>query len=271
MISNLSGVIDYLCVNKVAFSIGDFPIYWYGIIICAGIFVAIFVAMIYAKKKGYSKDLPLDIALVVLPFGIIGARLFSVLFESSLSISDFFNFRTGGLSIMGAIIFGGLALLVFVLIKKDDNKFKYFDTLCVVLILAQAIGRWGNYFNGELYGQVIDSSSFFARFPFAVEIDGVYYQALFFWESMLDLYGFYILSTVYLCVKKSGYVTAIYLIYYGVVRTVLESFRDSEFVLKLGNIPVSQVCSVAMIVVGIVIFVLLSVKVNNKKEVKTSG
>ena len=81
--------------------------------------------MIYSKKKGYGSDMALNIALVVLPTGILGARLFSVLFEESLELSDFWNFRTGGLSIIGGIICGALGLLLYCLFKRDKDIFKY--------------------------------------------------------------------------------------------------------------------------------------------------
>lgn len=255
----------FLAVDRVAFSIGGTDIYWYGIIMCASILVAIGVATMYCKVKKYDTEMPLNIALVVVPVGILSARLFSVLFEEGLSMSDFFNFRTGGMSIIGAVIGGAISLVVYLLIKKPENKWIYFDTLVVVLILSQAIGRWGNYFNNEVYGQVVEAGTFFARFPFAVEIDGVYYQALFFYECVLNLIGFLILSLLYLCSDKKGLPTATYLVYYGIVRTVLEQFRQEEYILRLGTVAISRVFSVAMIVIGIAMFVLVLIQAQKKK------
>lgn len=257
---------NILCVDRVAFSIGKFDVYWYGLIICFAIIIAIVVACFMAKKRGYSADMPLNVALVILPTGILCGRLFAVLFDEGLSISDYFNFRTGGMSIIGAIIGGGLGLLVYTLIKKDKDKLKYFDILCVVLILAQAIGRWGNYFNGEVYGRLIDSSSWLKTFPFAVKIGENYYEALFFYESVLNLIGFIFLSQIYLGIKKSGYASGFYLMYYGIVRTVLESFRDEKYILRLWGMPISQVCSALMIALGLGIFIYSYVK--NKKSSK---
>lgn len=262
---------EFLCVNRVAFNIFGMDVYWYGIIMCSAIIIAIGVACLYCKLKKYGTDMPINIAFVILPFGIMNARLFAVLFDSSLSITEYFNFRTGGLSIIGAIIGGGLALLIYLLIKKDKNPLRHFDVLCVVLILAMAIGRWGNFFNTEVYGQVIDSSSFFARFPFAIEINGIYYQALFFYECCLNLVGFIILSIIFFKVKQSGYVTATYLIYYGIVRTILEPLRQSDYILKLWGMPISLICSVIMIVIGVVVMALCinkSVKMRKTNEQK---
>ena len=178
-------------------------------------------------------------------------------------MSEFFNFRTGGMSIIGAVLGGAIGLFIYLLIKKPESKLLYFDTLVVVLILAQSIGRWGNFFNAEVYGQVVEQTeSVFTKFPFVVEVDGVYYQALFFYESVLNIIGFMILALIYLCSNKKGLPTATYLIYYGTVRTVLESFRQEEFILKLGNIAISRAFSIAMIVVGIVMFVFILINFN---------
>lgn len=257
-----------LLVDRVALTIAGFDVYWYGIIICAAIIVAVVMATAFCKMKKYDTEMPLNIALVILPTGILAARLFAVLFDASMSLTDFFNFRTGGMSIIGAVIGGGLGLLVYLLIKREKNMLRYFDTLCVVLILAQAIGRWGNYFNAEVYGQVIDASSWMARFPFAVEVNGVFYQALFFYEFVLNLIGFGILAFLFLKTNTSGYVTSGYLIFYGIVRTVLEPLRQEAYILKVAGLPVSQICSILMIIVGVGMLAYTIVKTKKSKEVK---
>lgn len=257
-----------LLVKNVAFTIAGFDVYWYGIIICLAIVVAVLVATALCKARKYDTEMPLNIALVILPAGILSARLFAILFDSSMKLADFFNFRTGGMSIIGAVIGGGLALLIYLLIKKEKNMLLYFDTLCVVLILAQAIGRWGNYFNEELYGQVIETSSWMARFPFAVKIDGVFYQALFFYECVLNLVGFTIMSAVFMTEKNTGYVTGFYLMYYGTVRAILEPLRQEAYILRFAGLPISQVCSFAMIALGLVIIIYTIVKRKKSKEVK---
>ena len=225
------------------------------------------IATMLCKVKKYDTDIPLNVALVVVPVGILSARLFSVLFEKGLSISDYFNFRTGGMSIIGAVVGGAIGLLLYLLIKRPKDKWIYFDVLAVVLILAQAIGRWGNFFNGEVYGQVIDSNSAFARFPYSVNIDGQYFQALFLYESVLNVIGFMVLALIFLCSQKRGIPTATYLIYYGAVRTFLETLRQEEYILRLGSVAVSRLFSIAMIVAGIVLLVAILFKAK-KREVK---
>lgn len=257
-----------LLVDRVAFTVAGFDVYWYGVIICAAIITAVLVATGLCKARKYDTEMPLNIALVILPAGILSARLFAILFDSSMKMSDFFNFRTGGMSIIGAVIGGGLALLIYLLIKKEKNMLLYFDTLCVVLILAQAIGRWGNYFNEEVYGQVVEASSWMARFPFAIKIDGVFYQALFFYEFVLNIIGFMILSAFFTTEKNTGYVTGLYLVYYGAIRALLEPLRQETYILKYAGLPVSQLCSYAMIALGVCILIYVVVKRKKNKEVK---
>ena len=257
---------NLLVANRIAFSIGDRDIYWYGVIMCVAIITAILVAMFLCKKKQLNTEIPLNIALIVVPAGIIGARFFACLFDAGLTLSDFLNFRTGGMSIFGAIVFGGLALIVYVLLKKEEQSLIYFDILCSVLILSQAIGRWGNYFNEELYGMVIAPYSVFATFPFAVMIDGVYYQALFFYEFVANLIGFLIISKIFLKSKKHGLATSVYLIYYGTVRAILEPLRQSKFMLYYSNIAVSSLLSYVMIAAGIIL--LIAIIVYNGKRRK---
>ena len=254
-------------VNRVAFSIAGVEMYWYGIIMCLSIITAILMATKLCKAKNYDTDIPINITLIVVPVGILSARFFSVLFEKGLDFSDFLNFRTGGMSIIGAVVGGALALAMYLLIRKPKDMSVYFDILAVVLILAQAIGRWGNFFNGEVYGQVIARDSVFACFPYAVEIDGVFYQALFMYESVLNIIGFVILALLFLCSNKRGLPTAMYLIYYGVVRTILESFRHEEYILRLGNIAISRLFSILMIVSGVVLLIVVLWR-NRKNEVK---
>ena len=257
-------MMNKLGVSRVAFTIAGTEIYWYGIIMCLSILIAICVATLLCKVKKYDTDMPINIALVVVPVGILSARLFSVLFEKGLSLSDFFNFRTGGMSIIGAVIGGALALVIYLLIKRPKDKWIYFDVLAVVLLLAQATGRWGNFFNGEVYGQVIESGSSFARFPYAVLVDGVYYQALFLYESFLNLIGFFFLTIAFICSNKKGLPTAMYLIYYGAVRTFLEMFRQEEYILRLGNVAVSRMFSMMMIAVGVALLVIILI--NSRKH-----
>ena len=122
----------------------------------------------------------------------------------------------------------------------------------LVLILAQSIGRWGNYFNQEVYGL---STGDFHFFPLTVKVGGSAYLALFFYESILNLIGFFILYKTFSKQKRYGTASAVYLIIYGTIRASLELLRDSEYI--LGNtVPVSMLISFAAIALGILLLIL---------------
>ena len=249
-------------LNRVAFSIFGVDIYFYGLIIGLGVLACLITAIILCKVKKIDTSYALETFLTILPSGILGARLFSVIFEDGLTILDFFNFRTGGMSIIGAVIGGAIGILVYMLIKKKPFLF-IADIVTSVLMLGQSVGRWGNYFNNEVYGlQVTNPDLQF--FPFAVNINGAWYEALFFYESVLTLIGFIVVLIVYLKTKKTGIATASYFTYYGLIRLILETRRQPEFILKWGNVPVSMLIAGVFMLVGIAIFVYLIIK--NKKE-----
>lgn len=258
-----------LLVDRVAFSIFGQDIYFYGLIITAAIVIDFFVLMLLVRKFDYDKDLPFDLVLAVVLPGIVGARLFSIIFEEGASISDFFAFRDGGMSIVGALIGGAVGIALYALIKKQ-NFFMISDVLVPLVIFAQSIGRWGNYFNSEVYGQLITNPKHM-WFPFAVEVGGDWYQALFFYESVLNLIGAGLL--IFLLIKfrnKKGLTTGAYLLYYGVVRFILEGFRQEKYILRLGVLPISKLLSLVMVFVGVgmIIYAIWGSKIlkRNKEE-----
>ena len=166
------------------------------------------------------------------------------------------------MSIIGAVIGGALGLVVLALVKKK-NFFIAADVVAVVLILAQAIGRWGNYANQEVYGGVIESAKW-QFFPFGVLIDGTWHYALFFYEFVFNLIGFGLLLFLLLKFDKKGLATGTYLLYYGTVRTLMEPLRENEFILRFKGIPISQAMSILMIIIGCII--LSNVIINDIKE-----
>lgn len=257
---------NLLAVDRVAFSIFGEPIYWYGLIITFAIVLDFILLGILCKKYGYDKDMPFDLVLSAVILGIVGARLFSVIFDASAGIEDFFKFRDGGMSIIGGLIGGILGVGIYSLIKKC-NFFMVADVLAPLVILAQGIGRWGNFFNQEVYGRAVLNESL-QWFPFAVNIDGGWYLALFFYESMLNLLGFVLLIFLLKKYRKNyGITTGAYLVYYGVIRMILETFRENEFILRWGKLPISQFMSGVMALVGVAIIVT-TVILNNKTRKK---
>lgn len=256
-----------MTLNRVAFVIFGIEIYYYGLIISAAILLCVILAIILAKAKKQEASMPLEIFLAIIPLGILSARLFSVLFEPDLTFADYFNFRTGGMSIIGAIIGGAVGATIYKFIKKKPFL-EIADIITTVLLLGQAIGRWGNYFNEEVYGLAITNPAN-QWFPLGVNIDGAWYEALFFYEFVLALVGFVVVLIVYLKTHTKGLATGIYLVYYGVIRIILETRRQPQYILKWGNVPVSAVVCAIFIMAGIAIITYVIAKhCRQKKEQK---
>ena len=258
---------DTMILNRIAFTIFGIDIYYYGLIISLAILLCVVLAIILAKAKKQETGMPLEIFLAIIPLGILSARLFSVIFEPDLSIADYFNFRTGGMSIIGAIIGGAVGATIYKFIKKKPFL-EIADVITSVLLLGQAIGRWGNYFNEEVYGLEITNPAN-QWFPLGVNIDGTWYEALFFYEFVLALLGFVAILIVYLKTREKGLATGIYLVYYGIIRIILETRRQPQYILKWGNVPVSALVCALFIMAGIAILTYVIIKsLRQKKEQK---
>lgn len=249
-------------MNPVAFSLFGADIYWYGIIISCAIVVAFILASSIMKKIGFRDEIVFEVLLIAVPLGIIGMRLHYIIFSGD-SILNFFKFREGGLAIHGAILGGALGVFLYTRFIRKCSFFAISDVVVVVLILAQSIGRWGNFFNQEVYGLATGNFHFF---PLTVIIGGEAHLALFFYESVLNLIGFIILFNVFLKQKKYGTATAVYLIIYGTVRASLELLRDKEFILG-GEIPVSFIISVIAMGIGFLLLYLSKLGKLSQKDI----
>ena len=260
--------------------IAAFNFNWYGFLIALGIIAGTIGAYFLAKKRGYNGEVVFDIVIWAVPFAIIGARLYYVIFDvigagAEYTFLEALGFEDGGFKLEGLAIYGGvLGGILGVYLnrlmykrkeRKTGEKKETFLQMCDIaspfLILGQAIGRWGNFANGEVYGQPIANPAYWF-FPIGVEINGMWYQALFFYESILNLIGFFILLWFFLGRRRSfsGFVFASYGIFYGLVRIILESFRDKEqFILYLipDVLPVSQFVSAIAIILGVVGIILV--------------
>ena len=258
----------FCLVDRVAFSVFGLDVYWYGLIITSAIVLDFFLLGYFCKKFGYDKDMPFDLVLYAVLLGIVGARLFSVLFEDGAGITDFFEFRNGGMSIVGGLIGGVIGVGIYSLVKKT-NFFLVTDALAPLVLLAQGIGRWGNFFNGEVYGKLVTNTAF-QWFPISVQIGSKWYQALFFYESVLNILGFVLLLFLFHKFRKNhGIATGAYLVYYGTIRFCLEPLRDNEFILRLGSIPISQLMSGLMVIAGLAI--IITIVVRYKKQSKNNA
>ena len=248
-----------LVADNPHFTIFGYPIYYYAVIIVCGIILATVVVALLFKRRNIPTEWVLDLLLCILPLGIIGARTFFVLTDPSSDITQWFStFRDGGLSIIGGVIGGAIGVVLFCLIHKI-NFFRVADCLVPGVILAQAIGRWGNFVNQEVYGAEVTNEAL-QWFPFAVFIEktGEWHYAFFFYESMLNLVIFALLFVLMWKFKKkpSGLALAGYLFGYGTVRSIMEPLRDPQFILG-SSMPVSQVIALVMAFGGLTLAICL--------------
>lgn len=245
---------------------------WYGVIIGIGFLVALVMATQLCEARGINKEFPYDLILWVFPLSLIGARTYYVL----CSLDEFSNFWemcaiwNGGMAIYGGIIGGLIGLIICCLIKKKDIV-ATMDVAAPCLIMAQAIGRWGNFVNQEVYGFEVTNKAW-QWFPACVHItkNGMdsWHLATFFYESVLNLIGAVILIVLLRKVKQKGIVASSYLIYYGIVRFFLEGLRVPGYILYIPgtNFPVSQAVSLAIILIGVIWLSCILIK--NGRKIK---
>lgn len=253
-------------MNPIAFTIYGYEIRWYSICILVGILLALVLFMREGKRFNIPRDFLFNMAFWVIIVGIICARLYYCLFNIDLykdHLLDIFKIWEGGLAIHGGIIGGFITLLIYTK-KYSMSTFKITDITVVPLLLAQAIGRWGNFFNSEAHGV---ATTYFKlkelhipeKIIEGMKINNVYYHPTFLYESLYCFIGFIILLFLrrYRYLKR-GQLTCLYMMYYSVGRFFIESLRTDS--LMLGGFRVAQLISIALFVVGLIIFMILSRK-----------
>ena len=224
-----------------------------------GMILGTYLALKEAERVGISEDDVLNLAIFAIPAGVLGARLYYVIFNwvyYSQNPSQILNFRGGGMAIHGALIGGILAGLIYTKIKKI-NFFKMADIALIGMPLAQAIGRWGNYINGEAHGGP-------TNLPWGIMVDGVKVHPTFLYESIWD-FGIFIFLWMFRKKKKyEGQVAVYYIILYSLGRFFIEGLRTDS--LMIGPLRMAQVISLVGVVGGIIAHIYLLKKNNNKKE-----
>ena len=205
--------------NPIAFSVLGFGIRWYAVLICAGILLASAIGLFRIKRRGISRNDYLDVILYSVPLGIIGARAWYVIFEWQQyhSLFDVLNIRAGGLGIHGGMIVSMLTAFIVCRVKHI-SFLDCMDTAVPCAALAQAIGRWGNFFNQEAYGTV-------TNLPWAIVIDGNHVHPTFLYESIWCLFLFIFLSIKDRKKKFRGQTLTLYMILYSLERFFVEQLR----------------------------------------------
>ncbi len=260
-------------MNPIAINVGPLTITWYSICILLGIILAGVVINKEAKKYNIPTSFVTNLVFWCVVFGLLGARVYYVLFNldyytsSPLEIIKIWN---GGLAIHGGMIAGIITLIVYCK-KYGVNILKMTDVAVPGLILAQGIGRWGNFFNSEAHGGIV-TKTFLENLHLpdfiinGMYIGGHYYHPTFLYESIFCIIGFFVLFGFRSFKNtKLGNTTAVYLIWYGILRFFIESLRTDS--LMLGSLKMAQIVSIVMIILGFVIFIITKLKCKNYDEV----
>lgn len=254
-------------IDPVAFNLGPLSVRWYGIIIAIGILLGYFVAQRALVKAGLHKDTLVDIIFYSALFGFIVARIYFVIFQwpyYAENPGEIIKIWHGGIAIHGGLI-GGFIAGVIVCKIKNLNPFQIGDIVAPSIILAQGIGRWGNFMNHEAHGGPV-SRAFLEQLHlpnFIIEnmyINGQYYHPTFLYESIWDVAGFIILVNIRKHLKL-GETFFLYLTWYSIGRFFIEGLRTDSLMLT-SNIRIAQVVSIILILVSIGLIVYRRMKYN---------
>lgn len=248
-------------MDKVALDLGIIQIYWYSIFIFLGILVGSTIIYLESKKREIDSEFVINLIFNTVIIGVIGARIYYVLFNLEYYLSnpiEILEIWNGGLAIHGGILLG-LLFMIFYCKKHDVEILKMLDIIVVGLIIGQAIGRWGNFFNQEAYGMATTVAKLKSTGVPEFVINGMYIlgdyrEPTFFYESIWNFLGFIALLIIrrypYL---KTGQLTGFYLIWYSSARFIIEGKRTDS--LMLGNMKIAQLISIIMIIAGIILFI----------------
>jgi phosphatidylglycerol:prolipoprotein diacylglycerol transferase len=253
-------------MNPILINLFGFEIRWYSVILLIAVIIGISLLIKEGRKYDYSKDFLFNLAFWVIIFGFIGARIYYVLFNYKMYINDpisILKIWEGGLAIHGGII-GGFLTLVLYCRKYNASILKVTDMSCISLLLGQAIGRWGNFFNSEAHGgattlYALQSKHIPDFIINGMNINGVYYEPTFFYESLWCLLGVLVLLIIrkykYL---KLGHLTGIYLMWYSVGRFFIESMRTDS--LMFAGFKAAQLVSIILFIIGLVMVMTIGRK-----------
>ena len=278
---NLGIYLDHVGKN---ISIFGFSIAYYGIVIVTGMMIAIWIAQREAKRTGQNPEQYLDLAMIGIAAGILGARIYYVIFAWDYYKDDLlsiFNIRQGGLAIYGGIICACIAVVIYSR-KKKQNFGLLMDTASMSIVFGQIMGRWGNFFNREAFGDYTNNL-FAMQLPVSavraneitqkmwdhvVTVNGVEYiqvHPTFLYESLWNVGVLLFLFWFRKRKKFNGEVFLMYLIGYGLGRICIEGLRTDQLLLPVVGLPVSQLLS-GCLVVGCTILVVWK-----RKKISSGG
>lgn len=253
-------------MNSIAFYLFGIPVHFYGLIISSAIALGVIIAMYFAKTRGFDTEIILDFVILAVPLAIICARLYYVVFTWDIykdnPLTIFMTWK-GGLAIYGGVIGGVIAAIIFCK-RRKINVFDILDICAPSLILGQALGRWGNFFNQEAYGYIVTDKNL-QWFPYAVFIERTqtWQMATFFYESAWDMAVFVFLFFYSRKLPKKGNVFLLYLLLYGLGRSVIEGLRTDSLWLIPNVIRVSQMLSIVLVVFSAIVLIYRNRKSKN--------
>lgn len=251
-------------MNRIAIDFGFIQIYWYSLLILLAILSSSIIIYFEIKKRKIDQDFFINLLFNAVIFGFIGARAYYVVFNLDYYLKypiEILEIWNGGLAIHGGLLFGGIFTLIYCK-KYKQNALKILDIIVVGLILGQAIGRWGNFFNQEAYGAVttiakLKSAGIPDFIINGMNILGEYHQPTFFYESIWNFFGFIALLLIRKYPRlKIGQLTGFYLIWYSSARIIIEGMRMDS--LMLGNFRIAQIVSIGCILIGLYLFFIHS-------------
>ncbi len=250
--------------DPVAFTIFGVEIRWYGILLAAGYIIAIMISYYRAPKLGIDRERILDLAIWIIPSSIIGARAYYVIFEWQMyaqNPASIFDIRRGGLAIHGGLLAGLLA--GYLVCRHYKTPFlRMADLIFPSVALAQAIGRWGNFFNSEAHGGP-------TGLPWAILVNGQKVHPTFLYESLWCLFLFFFLIWMTKKRKFDGQIFFLYCMMYSLERGLVEELRTDS--LMIGPFKQAQVLSVIVFFLALSLYILFSRRAKNHPEGSDTG
>ncbi len=236
--------------NPVAFTVFGIDIMWYGIVIASAMVLAVIIIYRRAPIHDIASEKSLDFVLICVPMGVIGARLYYVLFNWDNYAGDFYkiiNIRSGGLAIHGGLILGFLTAVLLCMLW-NIRPLNLLDLAAPSIAIAQSVGRWGNYFNQEAHGGPTD-------LPWAISVNGQMVHPTFLYESVWCFLLFFVLLFVANNRKFEGQIFLLYGILYSFVRFFIEGLRTDS--LMIGALKQAQVLSASVFILFLIIYLVM--------------